>query len=91
MWSLESLRRWLKEKAGVTDTATLKQYVDMLPPALTRRFVSAEQDAVVNDGAPVGPDNMAHAHSAQGPDLGRRALVAGQVFLAEVLQLVGGQ
>ncbi len=50
VWSLESLRRWLREKAGVTDTATLKDYVDILPVALTRRFVSAEQDAVVVSG-----------------------------------------
>jgi predicted RND superfamily exporter protein len=50
VWSLESLRRWLKEKAGITDTATLKQYVDMLPAALTRRFVSREEDAVVVSG-----------------------------------------
>ncbi len=50
VWSLESLRQWLKEKAGVADTATLKQYVDMLPEALTRRFVSKEQDAVVVSG-----------------------------------------
>jgi predicted RND superfamily exporter protein len=50
VWSLESLRRWLREKAGITDTATLKDYVDVLPPALTRRFVSAEQDAVVVSG-----------------------------------------
>ena len=50
VWSLETLRRWLREKAGITDVATLKQYVDMLPEHLTRRFISAEQDAVVVSG-----------------------------------------
>ncbi len=50
MWSLETLRRWLAEKAGRSDVATLKQYVDMLPEYLTRRFISAEQDAVLVSG-----------------------------------------
>ncbi|MEA2841894.1 MAG: uncharacterized protein QOF41_3224 [Methylobacteriaceae bacterium] len=48
--SVETLRRWLAEKAGKSDVATLKQYVDILPPFLTRRFVSAEQDAVLVSG-----------------------------------------
>ncbi|WP_407341120.1 efflux RND transporter permease subunit [Methylocapsa polymorpha] len=50
VWSLETLRRWLAEKAGKSDVATLKQYVDLLPEHLTRRFLSAEQDAVVISG-----------------------------------------
>ena len=50
VWSLETLRRWLAEKLGKTDVATLKQYVDMLPPYLTRRFISAKQDAVIVNG-----------------------------------------
>jgi uncharacterized protein len=50
VWSLESLRRWLAERAGRTDLETLKQYVDVLPQHLTRRFISAEQDAVVVSG-----------------------------------------
>lgn len=50
VWSLETLRRWLAEKAGRSDLATLKQYVDILPAHLTRRFISAEQDAVVVTG-----------------------------------------
>jgi uncharacterized protein len=50
VWSLETLRRWLAEKAGRSDVATLKQYVDLLPEHLTRRFISAEQDAVVVSG-----------------------------------------
>ncbi len=50
VWSLETLRRWLAEKIGKTDVATLKQYVDLLPPYLTRRFISAKQDAVIVNG-----------------------------------------
>jgi predicted RND superfamily exporter protein len=50
VWSLDTLRRWLAEKLHKTDVDTLKQYVDLLPPYLTRRFVSAEQDAVIVSG-----------------------------------------
>lgn len=50
VWSLESLRRWLADKAGKSDVATLKQYVGLLPEHLTRRFISAEKDAVVVSG-----------------------------------------
>ena len=49
VWSLETLRRWLA-KAGKPDTATLQRYVDVLPQYLVRRFVSADQDAVVVAG-----------------------------------------
>ena len=50
VWSVETLRRWLAEKAGKSDVATLKEYVELLPEHLTRRFISAEQDAVVISG-----------------------------------------
>src|SRR5215470_13834002 len=50
VWSLETLRRWLAEKAGKSDVATLKEYIDLLPEHLVRRFISAEQDAVVVSG-----------------------------------------
>jgi uncharacterized protein len=50
VWSLETLRRWLTQKLGKTDVATLKQYVDLLPEYLVRRFVSADQDAVIVSG-----------------------------------------
>jgi predicted RND superfamily exporter protein len=50
VWSLETLRRWLAEKLHRSDVETLKEYVDLLPPYLTRRFVSAEQDAVIVSG-----------------------------------------
>ncbi len=50
VWSLETLRRWLAAKLGKSDTATLKQYVDVLPAYLTRRFISADQDSVIVNG-----------------------------------------
>jgi predicted RND superfamily exporter protein len=50
VWSIETLRRWLAEKAGKSDVATLKEYVDLLPEHLVRRFVSANQDAVLVTG-----------------------------------------
>jgi len=50
VWSIETLRRWLAEKAGKSDVATLKQYVEILPPYLVRRFLSADQAAVVISG-----------------------------------------
>jgi len=50
VWSIETLRRWLAERAGKSDVATLKQYVDILPKYLVRRFVSEDQDSVVVSG-----------------------------------------
>src|SRR5258707_5180554 len=50
VWSLETLRRWLAEKAGSNDVATLKEYVSVIPEHLVRRFISADQDAVVVSG-----------------------------------------
>src|SRR5258706_15767621 len=50
VWSIETLRRWLAEKAGKSDVATLKQYVSYLPDHLVRRFLSTEQDAAVVSG-----------------------------------------
>src|SRR4051812_16211819 len=50
VWSLETLRRWLAEKAGSSSVATLKEYVSVIPEHLVRRFISADQDAVVVSG-----------------------------------------
>ena len=50
VWSLETLRRWLAEKAGSSDVATLKEYVNLIPEHLARRFISADQEAVVVSG-----------------------------------------
>src|SRR3954468_20451585 len=50
VWWLETLRRWLAEKAGSSDVATLKEYVSVIPEHLVRRFISADQDAVLVSG-----------------------------------------
>lgn len=50
VWSVETLRRWLAEKAGSGDVATLKEYVNLIPEHLVRRFIDADQDAVVVAG-----------------------------------------
>jgi predicted RND superfamily exporter protein len=50
VWSLETLRRWLAERDGSADVATLRRYVDMLPQYLTRRFISVEEDTVIVTG-----------------------------------------
>ncbi|MDX2264400.1 MAG: MMPL family transporter [Hyphomicrobiales bacterium] len=49
VWSLHTLRRWLAE-GGENGLPVLKQYVDVLPDYLTRRFITAEEDAVVVTG-----------------------------------------
>jgi predicted RND superfamily exporter protein len=50
VWSLETLRRWLAEKVGSSDVATLKEYVGVIPKYLVRRFISADEDAVLVSG-----------------------------------------
>jgi predicted RND superfamily exporter protein len=50
VWSVESLRQWLAERAGITDIATLKRYVEVLPAPVTRRFVAADEKSVVVSG-----------------------------------------
>lgn len=50
VWSLETLRRWLAQKLGKSDVGTLKQYVDLLPQYLVRRFVSEDQNSVIVAG-----------------------------------------
>jgi predicted RND superfamily exporter protein len=50
VWSLETLRRWLAQKMGTNDVATLKVYVDELPKYLVQRFVDDKQDAVIVSG-----------------------------------------
>src|SRR5690606_16917959 len=37
VWSIETLRQWLKEKTGQADADTLRRYVELLPEHLTRR------------------------------------------------------
>jgi len=50
VWSLETLRRWLTEKLGKPDAATLKQYVDYLPPFLVRRFIAQDRGSALISG-----------------------------------------
>jgi predicted RND superfamily exporter protein len=92
VWSIDSLRRWLAEKAGKTDVDTLKQYVDILPAHLTRRFISAEQDAVVVSGRipdidasqllPVVEKLNATLDSVRGAHSGYRISVTGLAAIA---------
>jgi uncharacterized protein len=49
VWSLESLRRWLKE-AGDDRIDTVKSYVKVLPDHLVRRFIAKEENAVLVTG-----------------------------------------
>src|SRR5947209_1625378 len=50
VWSLETLRRWLAEKAGSSDVATLTEYVNLIPKYLVQRFISEDRTAVVVSG-----------------------------------------
>ena len=50
VWSLETLRRWLAEKLGKSDVATLRQYVNVLPKHLVGRFIDPKEDAVIVSG-----------------------------------------
>jgi len=46
VWSLDSLRRWLAE-AGDPSIETVQKFVGLLPGHLVRRFISAEENAVL--------------------------------------------
>ena len=50
VWSVETLRRWLAQKLHKPDVATLRQYVDLLPPFLVRRFVSRDRESALISG-----------------------------------------
>ena len=49
VWSLDSLRRWLRD-GGDGSVDSLKKYVGLLPDHLVRRFIAKEQDAVLVTG-----------------------------------------
>jgi uncharacterized protein len=49
VWSIESLRRWLKD-AGDDRVDTVKSYMKVLPEHLVRRFVDKDQTAVLVTG-----------------------------------------
>ena len=50
VWSLATLQRWLAERAGASDVATLKEYVDILPKQIVERFIAPQQDAAIVQG-----------------------------------------
>jgi predicted RND superfamily exporter protein len=50
VWSLESLRRWLKEGGHDASPETIKKYVGYLPEHLVRRFIAKEGNAVLVTG-----------------------------------------
>jgi hypothetical protein len=49
VWSIDSLRRWLAE-AGDTRIETVKRYISILPEHLVRRFIAADEKAVLVTG-----------------------------------------
>jgi predicted RND superfamily exporter protein len=49
VWSLESLRRWLREH-GDDNVETVKKYVKLLPEHLVRRFIDKDENAVLVTG-----------------------------------------
>lgn len=46
VWSLDSLRRWLAD-AGDASLANVQRYVKLLPTHLVRRFITADETAVL--------------------------------------------
>ena len=50
VWSVDSLRRWLKGAGGDDSIATVAKYVGILPEHLVRRFIAVEQNAVLVTG-----------------------------------------
>ena len=49
VWSVETLRRWLA-KTGEDTPDTLKQYIDILPDYLTKRFINENDHSAVVTG-----------------------------------------
>lgn len=49
VWSIESLRRWLREN-GDASIPNVQKYVGYLPEHLVRRFIAKEEDAVLVTG-----------------------------------------
>jgi uncharacterized protein len=49
VWSVDTLRQWL-ERGGDPSIETLRQYVEMLPENLVRRFIAEDQRSVVVTG-----------------------------------------
>ena len=92
VWSMQTLRNWLKEKLGETDVASMKSYVDILPKFLTRRFLAEDgqselvagriPDKDASELLPVvnkldrGLDAARRAHPAYGIDVTGLAVIA---------------
>ena len=49
VWSVESLRRWLRE-SNQDNVETIKKYVGLLPEHLVRRFIAKDEKAVLVTG-----------------------------------------
>lgn len=49
VWSLESLRRWLRD-AGDDNVETVHKYVQLLPKHLVRRFIAEDEKSVLVTG-----------------------------------------
>ena len=45
VWSLQTLRDWLRAKLGKTSVEDMRQYVRILPQFLVRRFIASDQHA----------------------------------------------
>lgn len=50
VWSVETLRRWLKENLGVDDGAEVARYIRQLPVHLSKRFVNEKEHSIVVTG-----------------------------------------
>ncbi len=50
VWSLATLQRWLVERAGSSDVAVLKRYVEILPKQIIDRFIAPQHDAAIVQG-----------------------------------------
>ena len=77
VWSLESLRRWLRE-AGDERVETVQKFVGLLPEHLVRRFIAKEQNAVLVTGRL--PDVDFEPHPARGREDRPRARRAAQAI-----------
>ena len=104
VWSLQTLRNWLKDKLGETDVASMQSYVEILPKFLTRRFLAADQrselvagripDKDASELLPVinnldhGLDPVRAAHPGYGINVTGLAVIAARNS-AEMIQKLG--
>lgn len=50
VWSVETLRRWIKENLGKDDPKTIVEYLNLMPKHLTVRFLNTNEKAVLITG-----------------------------------------